>query len=101
MLGATRGNFGFASNRWTALTTDMAGVFTQAGCGAGAWEVGVAQDVSATGCIGVARPVASCPVEHDVVALSGDSLSFGARATDMCVEAGRPTALNPYPVVRQ
>jgi hypothetical protein len=101
VAGATNGDFAFASNRWTALAEDMVGVFDQAGCGAGGWEVGVPQDVTATGCIGVAHPVADCPVEFDIVALDGDELYFGARVTDMCVEEGRPTALGPYPVVRQ
>jgi hypothetical protein len=56
--------------------------------------------VSTTGCIGVAHPVAECPIDHDVVALSGDDLFFGERITDMCKEEGRPQALGPYPVVR-
>jgi hypothetical protein len=101
VAGATNGDFGFASNRWTALAADMVGVFNQAGCGAGGWEVGVSQDVTSTGCIGVAHPVEDCPVEYDIVALDGDDLYLGARVTDMCVEEGRPTALGPYPVVRR
>ena len=98
---ATNGDFAFASNAWTALTEDMAAVFDQSACGAGGWEVGVPQDVTETGCIGVAHPVAECPVEYDIVAIDGADLYFGARVTDMCVEEGRPTALAPYAVTRQ
>lgn len=55
VAGATEGDFGFASNQWTALTEDMAAVFESSGCASGAWEVGVAQDVTGIGCIGVAH----------------------------------------------
>ena len=55
--GATEGQFGIETNEWTAHTADMASAFTGAGCGAAPWEVDVAQDVTATGCIGVAHKV--------------------------------------------
>lgn len=99
--GATEGQFAFETNEWTALTADMASAFTGAGCGSGAWEVGVTQDVTETGCIGVAHPVAECPEEYDVVAVDGDALYFGQRITDMCKEDGRPAALNTYAVYRK
>ena len=98
--GATNGDFGFATNVWTPLVEDLATVFEEAGCGSGEWEVGVGQDVTATGCIGVAHPLSECPVEYDIVKLDGDDLYFGARVTDMCVESGRPAALAAYPVSR-
>lgn len=101
VAGATEGDFAFASNRWTALTEDMAAVFEGAACASGEWEVGVPQDVTGTGCLGVAHPIAECPVEYDIVSVDGDALFFGARVTDMCVEEGRPTALAAYAVVRQ
>ena len=94
--GATEGTFGFASNVWTALDQGMADTFTGAGCGAEPWTVGTPQDVSGTGCIGVAHPIAECPEEYDVIALSGGQLFFGERVTDMCQTSGRPTALNSY-----
>lgn len=99
--GATEGTFGFESNEWTALDQGMADLFTQSGCGAGAWEVGTPQDVTGTGCIGVAHPVSECPEEYDVVAIEGDALYFGERVTDMCKVEGRPAALNQYAVVEQ
>ncbi len=98
--GATNGDFGFTTNVWTPLVEDLATVFEQSGCASGAWEVGVGQDVTETGCIGVAHPIAECPVEFDIVKVDGDDLYFGARVTDMCVESGRPTALAAYPVSR-
>lgn len=101
VAGATEGNFGFTTNQWTPLIEDMAVVFENAGCASGEWEVGEAQDVTGTGCIGVAHPIAECPVEHDIVSVDGDALYFGQRVTNMCEESGRPTALNSYAVTRQ
>jgi hypothetical protein len=98
--GATNGDFGFTTNVWTPLVEDLATVFEQSGCASGAWEVGVGQDVTETGCIGVAHPIAECPVEFDIVKVEGDDLYFGARVTDMCQESGRPTALADYAVSR-
>lgn len=99
--GATEGQFGFETNEWTAHTADMAAAFTGAGCGSMPWEVDVPQDVTQTGCIGVARKVSECPQEYDVVSLDGDALSFGQRITDMCKEDGRPTALSAYAVYKK
>lgn len=98
--GATEGDFSFTTIVWTAHLQVMADTFTMSGCGAAPWEIEVPQDVTETGCIGVAHPIAECPTEHDVVALTGDDLYFGERITDMCSEAGRPAALGAYPVVR-
>lgn len=101
VAGATEGTFGFTTIVWTAHQEFMAETFNNSGCGAGGWVVGEAQDVTATGCIGVAHPVAECPEEYDVVALAGDDLFFGERVTDMCKLEGRPAALGAYPVSRQ
>lgn len=98
--GATEGDFSFTTIVWTAHLQAMADTFTMSGCGAAPWELEVPQDVTETGCIGVAHPIAECPTEHDVVALTGDDLYFGERITDMCTETGRPAALGAYPVVR-
>ena len=95
------GDFGFTTLVWTAKQQGAADLFNMAGCGAGGWEVDVPQDVGGTGCIGVAKPIAECPEEYDIVALDGDALDFGQRITDMCTLAGRPTALNNFPVMRQ
>lgn len=99
--GATNGTFGFDSIVWTPHITDMAEVFTQSGCGADEWAVGVGQEVSETGCIGVAHPITDCPREFDIVSVQGDDLFFGQRVTDMCTLEGRPVALNDFAVTRQ
>ena len=96
VAGATEGDFTFGSIVWTAKDQGLADTFTGAGCGAAAWEVDVPQDVSATGCIGVAHPIAECPTDHDVVALTDGQLFFGERITNMCEVSGRPQALGPY-----
>lgn len=93
---AVEGEFGLASVTWTALDAGIAEYFTSAACGSAAWEVGVAQDVSETGCIGVAHPVSACPVEYDVVAIDEGQLFFGERITNMCEPVGRPAALVSY-----
>jgi hypothetical protein len=99
--GATEGDFGFETIEWTAHDQGMAETFTMSGCGTEAWEVGKPQDVTGTGCIGVAHAVSECPVDHDVVSVDGDELFFGERVTDMCKEEGRPAALGAYPVIKQ
>ena len=101
VAGATEGTFNLDYNEWTVHAEDMLSVLEQSGCGTEAWEVGVAQDVSTTGCIGVAKPLESCQAEFDVVSVEGDELFFGERITDMCTPAGRPAALNAYAVIRQ
>lgn len=99
--GATEGQFGFETNEWTAHTADMAAAFTGSGCGAAPWEVEVPQDVTETGCIGVAHKVSECPEEYDLVAVDGDALYFGERITDMCKADGRPAALSSYAVYKK
>lgn len=99
--GATLGTFGIQSNHFTAFNQTMADTFTQSKCGQNNWKVGVPQDVSTTGCIGVAPQKQSCPEEYDIVKVDGDKLFFGQRVTDMCKESGRPTKFNDYPVIRQ
>lgn len=94
--GATEGTFSFKSNVWTALDQGLADTFTGAGCGSEPWVVGEPQDVTQTGCIGVAHPIADCPSEYDIVGLRDSKLYFGERITDMCSEAGRPKALGAY-----
>ena len=93
---ATEGTFSYTSIQFTAHTADLAAAFTGAGCGAEAWEVDVPQEVSGTGCIGVAHDIDECPAEYDLVGLVGGQLYFGERVTDMCTVEGRPAALGPY-----
>ena len=100
--GATEGQFGFETNDWTAHVQQMADTFTASGCGSAPWEVEVSQDVTKTGCIGVAHKVADCPQEYDLVGIKDDGkLYFGERITDMCSEAGRPAALGPFGLTKK
>jgi hypothetical protein len=99
--GATEATFDFDENVWTAHDPALADLFTASGCGTEPWEVGVAQSVSETGCIGVAHPKDECPIEYDLLMRDGDDLYFGARTTDLCTVDGRPTALAPYAVVAE
>lgn len=98
--GATEGDFGYRSIRFTAHDEAFAGIFAANGCGSGEWEPGVPQEVGDTGCIGVAPVIAQCPVDHDVVLRDGARLFFGARSADMCSADGRPRALATAPVRR-
>lgn len=95
--GATEGQFAYETIDWTAHLQQMADTFTSAGCGAEPWQVEVPQDVTATGCIGVAHKISECPQEYDLVGIGDDGkLYFGERITNLCTEAGRPAALGPY-----
>jgi hypothetical protein len=100
VAGATAGEFAFTTNVWTAHQQFMADTFTMQGCGADPWMIEVPQDVTTTGCIGVAHPIADCPKEYDIVSLADEDLYFGERITDLCAPTGRPAALGTYPVVR-
>ena len=99
--GATEGTFELEYNDWTAHAEDIVTALEQSGCGTGEWSMGVPQDVTETGCFGVAKPKSDCAAEYDIVSIDGDKLFFGERITDMCAPAGRPAALNAYAVIRQ
>ena len=99
--GATEGTFELEYNDWTAHADNIVTAFEQSGCGTDEWSVGVAQDVTETGCFGVAKPTSDCSAEYDIVSIDGDKLFFGERITNMCAPEGRPAALNSYAVVRQ
>lgn len=101
VAGAYEAEFGASTNVWTLRADAMVDVLNGAGCGAGGWQVGVPQDVTATGCIGVAHKKAECPQEYDLVKVDGSSLYLGQRLTDLCTPERRPTALTTYPVQRQ
>lgn len=91
---AREGSFGFGRKTVTPHNEGAAGFLPQA-CGGGTFAVGKATDITA-GCAGLgAYPPAECPTDHDIVALVGDTLRFGARPADndMCTPAKRPTAL--------
>ena len=93
-----------AAARAAALSFDLIHVTLQnakakpmvAGCGAGAWQVGLEKDVSGTGCPGLEfKPLAECSVDHDIAQIRDGVLYPGVRTSDMCTPEGRPTALQP------
>lgn len=99
--GAREGDFGFGVKTVTPHSAGAADFLTMA-CGGGTFADGVATDIAA-GCAGLgAYPIADCPTDHDIVALDGDTLRFGARPADndMCTPDKRPTALG-VPLTRQ
>ena len=70
---------------------------SDAGCKLPGFANGVAQDITGTGCGALGQyPVAKCPADYDLVKLSGDTLTFGARPADndMCTADKRPKALS-------
>jgi hypothetical protein len=103
VAGAHEARFGFGDKTITAHVDAIAEQLTSAGCGADAWQLGVAQSV-ADGCAAFGQhPIADCPADYDVVKRDGDQLNFGKRPADndMCTAAKRPTELSPVTLARR
>ena len=100
VAGAWEGDFTEARKYVTLLTGDpeVVEAFGMADCGL---ESGVEADVSERGCAAW-RPVATCGVDHDLLAMDGAGLYFGVRPADndLCAPGKRPTALLPAVVRR-
>jgi hypothetical protein len=97
LAGAREADFEFARIVAVAHTASMAAAFEAAGCGTGPWTVGVPQDISATGCLGVPS-VTACPVEYDLVQRDGALLRFGRRDVNLCAQ--RAQAISELGLVR-
>ncbi|MBL8679726.1 MAG: hypothetical protein JNK05_11200 [Myxococcales bacterium] len=69
--------------------------FQSAGCGTGTHAVGQQVETSATGCLAF-QPIARCNADYDLIRIDGNRFYNGVRGGNMCVPAGRPTALNPF-----
>lgn len=82
------GDFTVNSRYMTAFAPDFVKLFTDSKCGSGAWELGVEQDITQTGCAFIPSSKA-CPQESDIVVFDGQKLAFGDRSGDMC-DAERP-----------
>lgn len=96
VAGAREGNFGFTHKTVTPHSEGAAGFLSQA-CGGGTYAVGAPADITG-GCPGLgAYPIAACATDHDLVAVVGETLQFGARPADndMCRPEKRPVALGP------
>ncbi len=104
VAGAHDGKFGFSKKTITAHVDGAAQFLSGAnGCALPGFAVGVARDISVTGCAGMGqRPIAACDADYDLAHVEGDRLTFGARPADndLCTPAKRPAALSKSSVTR-
>lgn len=94
---ATEHNFGFTFKRATVYVAALLPGLNDAKCGTGDWQVGEQQDVS-DGCapIGVGA-IADCPVEYDLVSVTGDRIQLGDRSSSLCSPERRTAKLSGVP----
>jgi kynurenine formamidase len=100
IAGAARGITAVDFTRTTVELTPLherAIVSLVGRCG-GSFEVGVARDLSREPSCPIARSIASCPVEHDVVELREGALHLGDRSGDLCAE--RPERVSDHGLAR-
>jgi hypothetical protein len=104
--GATEVEFDAAVRALTAQTATAAAalnaLFPCGGATAGGWVAGVRRDITMYGCkdlippsVGMPIPP-SCPIEYDLLLLSGNTLQVGTRwsnSTQQCTATGRPSSL--------
>jgi len=83
VANAVEGDFDRSGFLMTAYDPSMAGMFNQANCGNGDWNLGEEQDVTAKGCASIPSKTA-CPKELDIVVFDGKTLAFGDRRGAMC-----------------
>jgi hypothetical protein len=101
--GIRNAEFDMEQRALTPRNSAIAGALTAAGCGSGAWEVGVAQSVAEKGC--KAFRVFSreaCVREYDVLRIEGERLFLGARPADgfMCSPDRRPETTSAAALIR-
>ncbi len=77
-------------------------IFMRSNCGDGMWGLEIPQDVSDTGCLSF-LPIGTCPVEYNIVKITGDSLQLGVRPrdNDLCSPEKRPIELSTKALMRQ
>lgn len=93
--GAVEGIFPATHRNLTADSAEGVAFFAGQGC---ALTVGQAMPLVQTGC-GFVPGLMQAMGEYDLVAVKDGSLFFGDRSGDLT--KARPTALTPYPLVRQ
>lgn len=102
--GAFEARFGFSEKTVTPHMEAAAGFLaSEAGCNRDEFAEGQATSIYDAGCAGLGQyPRAQCDADHDLVALAGGGLQFGARPADndMCGPDRRPTALSGLPLAR-
>ncbi len=102
--GAWETYFSFDHIRITPEAAALVDYLNSAGpgqCGTTRWQLGVGQDVTATGCTVLGVDRVGCAGEYDLTVVDAHGLSYGARPADggfLCTPARRPTALQ-VPVV--
>ena len=100
--GTRLGDFSGSVKTVTGYEQGFADFLASSGCGPQVWDLGVAQDVSQTGCAPLGLDsVEECPVEFDLVKLEGDKLYFGDRSMGMCDASKRTSTLQTVAVVKQ
>jgi hypothetical protein len=104
VAGAYDAVFQFATITLTPEADMLAGYINGGDCGPGNWKVGVAQDISATGCKLLGFPsTRECAQEYDLLEVDGDQYFYGKRPDDgglLCTPDRRPKALSPDPLRR-
>lgn len=103
--GARDAKFSFSKKTITAHV-DAAEQFLSGanGCAIPGFAIGVARDISVTGCAAMGqRPIAACEADYDLAHVEGERLTFGARPADndLCTPAKRPVALSKSSTMRK
>lgn len=100
--GAVAVRVRFLDRHAMAYDSGMVAVLATAGCGRANWAVGVEQAIGQATCLGM-PPIEACPFDYDVVRFDGNTLYTGQRSGDgtLCTPEREPSALNPWPLVRQ
>ena len=97
VAGAVEAEFGHTAFGLTPWTADLVARVDAEGCAPAPWRIGVRQDVSARGCLGIAS-IADCPREYDIVSVEHDRLRFGDRVVTPCRPELRLAKLSPTDV---
>lgn len=101
--GAVEVTFRFSRKSLVAHDAALLERLNAGGCGGGRWEMGVARDITSTGCLSI-ESLAACPQEYDLARIDGDRLYLGERprpGTNICAESRRPHALRTEPLRRR
>jgi hypothetical protein len=97
--GAREARFGFGHK---LVTPTAAGLdFLTPRCPQYDWKPDVARDIGEAGCADLWGPIASCPVEYDLVAITEGMLHLGDRSHTLCTPETRATKLHAIGFIKQ